>query len=177
MELPGEIAARQRKSSNLNSAGAGPGPSGARPKAFNMQTYKLHALGDYVSSIKMFGTTDSYTTQIVCMHLHEVASKLLNPLNFQGELAHRLLKMFYQSTNKHDPPKQLAKQERRRTRIRRLQESRNANDNQPAGSLLPLEAHHCLSSYPGIVINLARYLEEHQGDPAVVVRYVFVWLF
>ncbi|KAG2335230.1 hypothetical protein BDR05DRAFT_1042261 [Suillus weaverae] len=70
MELPGEIAARQRKSSNLNSAGAGTEPSKARPKAFNMQTYKLHALGDYVSSIKMFGTTDSYTTQIVCTHLH-----------------------------------------------------------------------------------------------------------
>ncbi|KAG2045389.1 hypothetical protein BDR06DRAFT_1015731 [Suillus hirtellus] len=113
MELPREIAARQKKSSN--SAGAGTGPSGVCPKAFNMQTYKLHALGDYVSSIKMFGTTDSYTTQI-------------------GELAHRLLKRFYQSTNKQDPPKQLAKQEWRRTRIRRLQESGNTKDNQPAGS-------------------------------------------
>lgn len=76
MELPREIAARQKKSSN--SADAGTGPSGARPKAFNIQTYKLHALGDYVSSIKMFGTTDSYTTQIVCMRLHRVASKQLN---------------------------------------------------------------------------------------------------
>ncbi|KAG2062510.1 hypothetical protein BDR04DRAFT_1131197 [Suillus decipiens] len=79
MELPGEIAAHQRKSSNLNSAGAGPGPSEACPKAFNMQTYKLHVLGDYVSSIKMFGTTDSYTTQIVCMHLHEVARRARTP--------------------------------------------------------------------------------------------------
>lgn len=174
MELPGEIAARQKKISNLNSAGAGTGPSGARPKAFNMQTYKLHALGDYVSSIKMFGTTDSYTTQIVCIHLHRVASKQLNPLSFQGELAHRLLKRFYQSTNKQDPPKQLAKQERRRTRIRRLRESGNTKDNQPAGSPLPLEAHHCLSSYPGIIINLACFLEEHRGDPAVVVSYIFV---
>ncbi|KAG2366016.1 hypothetical protein BDR07DRAFT_1480750 [Suillus spraguei] len=64
MELPGKIAAHQKKSANLNSAGAGTGSPGARLKAFNMQTYKLHALGDYVSSIKMFGTTDSYTTQI-----------------------------------------------------------------------------------------------------------------
>jgi hypothetical protein len=174
MELPREIAARQKKSSN--SAGAGTGPSGARPKAFNMQTYKLHALGDYVSSIKMFGTTDSYTTQIVCMRLHRV-SKQLNPLSFQGELAHRLLKRFYQSTNKQDPSKQLAKQERRRTRIRRLQESGNTKDNRPAGSPLPLEAHHCLSSYPGIIINLACFLEEHRGDPAVAVRYVFARLF
>ncbi|KAG2058593.1 hypothetical protein BDR06DRAFT_980408 [Suillus hirtellus] len=144
MELPGEIAAHQKNIFNLNSAGAGTGPSGAHPKAFNMQTYKLHALGDYISSIKMFGTTDLYTTQI------------LNPLSFQGELAHQLLKRFYQSTNKQDPPKQ------------HLRESGNTKDNQSAGSPLLLEAHHCLSSYPGIIINLACFLEEHRGDPAVV---------
>ena len=34
-------------------------------KTFNLQTSKLHALGDYVETIKMFGTTDSYSTQIV----------------------------------------------------------------------------------------------------------------
>jgi hypothetical protein len=34
-------------------------------KTFNLQTYKLHALGDYVSSIRRFGTTDSYSTQPV----------------------------------------------------------------------------------------------------------------
>jgi hypothetical protein len=34
-------------------------------KTFNLQTYKVHALGDYVSTIKTFGTTDSYSTAIV----------------------------------------------------------------------------------------------------------------
>lgn len=34
-------------------------------KLFNLFTYKLHALGDYVSTIRLFGTTDSYSTQIV----------------------------------------------------------------------------------------------------------------
>ena len=42
------------------------GISGKRPKTFNLLTSKLHALGDYVETIKMFGTTDSYSTQIVC---------------------------------------------------------------------------------------------------------------
>ncbi|KIO08815.1 hypothetical protein M404DRAFT_133537 [Pisolithus tinctorius Marx 270] len=32
---------------------------------FNMGTYKLHALGDYVASIWLFGTTDNYSTQVV----------------------------------------------------------------------------------------------------------------
>jgi hypothetical protein len=46
-------------------------PSDARSKAkpmkklYNLFTYKLHALGDYVQTIRLFGTTDSYSTQIV----------------------------------------------------------------------------------------------------------------
>ena len=40
--------------------------TGKRAKTFNLLTSKLHALGDYIETIKMFGTTDSYSTQIVC---------------------------------------------------------------------------------------------------------------
>ena len=39
--------------------------NGRRPKVLNLSTYKLHALGDYTSQIRMFGTTDSYSTQSV----------------------------------------------------------------------------------------------------------------
>jgi hypothetical protein len=40
--------------------------SGARqPKQLNLKTYKFHALGDYVRTIRQFGTTDSYSTQPV----------------------------------------------------------------------------------------------------------------
>ncbi|KIO10577.1 hypothetical protein M404DRAFT_129317, partial [Pisolithus tinctorius Marx 270] len=53
-ELPGEAAARHRSSSST-----------ACPKSFNVLTYKFHALGDYMRTIQMFGTTDSYTTQTV----------------------------------------------------------------------------------------------------------------
>lgn len=38
----------------------------AKVKILNLFTYKLHALGDYVRTIRLFGTTDSYSTQIVC---------------------------------------------------------------------------------------------------------------
>lgn len=37
-----------------------------RIKVFNLSTYKLHALGDYVAAIKQFGTSDNYSTQTVC---------------------------------------------------------------------------------------------------------------
>ena len=66
-ELPSEVSARQRRQeANSQSSSMGAKMSGARPKAFSLSTYKLHALGDYVASIRLFGTTDSYSTQIVC---------------------------------------------------------------------------------------------------------------
>jgi hypothetical protein len=37
-----------------------------RTKVFNFQTYKFHALGDYVSTIRRYGTSDSYSTEPVC---------------------------------------------------------------------------------------------------------------
>jgi hypothetical protein len=36
-----------------------------KAKGLSLSTYKYHALGDYVQSIRMFGTTDSYSTQTV----------------------------------------------------------------------------------------------------------------
>jgi hypothetical protein len=41
--------------------------SGARSKKkkFNLCTYKLHALRDYAKTIWLFGTTDSYNSQVV----------------------------------------------------------------------------------------------------------------
>ncbi len=43
-----------------------PGPGGKRPRQFSLATSKLHALGDYPSQIRCYGTTDSYSTMIVC---------------------------------------------------------------------------------------------------------------
>lgn len=31
----------------------------------DLNNYKFHALGDYVATIRLFGTTDSYSTQVV----------------------------------------------------------------------------------------------------------------
>ena len=80
MELPSETAARRRrKEHSLGTTMSTPSgslttstPSAAQPKAFNLTTYKFHALGDYVHSIRLFGTTDSYTTQLVSSIHHEI---------------------------------------------------------------------------------------------------------
>jgi hypothetical protein len=61
LELPKEKAARER--SGCHNADTGNG--GQRVKKFNLNTYKFHAMGDYVQSIQLFGTTDSFTSQMV----------------------------------------------------------------------------------------------------------------
>lgn len=38
-----------------------------RPKTFNLNTYKLHALGNYTTTIRRNGTTDSYSTEVVSL--------------------------------------------------------------------------------------------------------------
>jgi hypothetical protein len=69
VELPREKTTRQRKANeradNSNSTTTSAESSGSRKKKFNISTYKFHAMGDYVRTIRLFGTTDSFTTQIV----------------------------------------------------------------------------------------------------------------
>jgi hypothetical protein len=68
-ELKREAAARKRRQTNRMSR-AGPTMERQqgqqrRPKSLNLQTYKFHSIGDYVATIRHYGTTDSYTSAIV----------------------------------------------------------------------------------------------------------------
>ena len=74
-ELKREVERRQRRESNgrmENSTATPISPGVQRSKTFNLQTYKLHALGDYSSSIRKFGTTDSYSTEPVHKYLRYI---------------------------------------------------------------------------------------------------------
>lgn len=61
-DLPPDETARGKKEN-------GPYPESVENedgvKKFNLKRFKLHSLGHYVESILQFGTTDSYTTQLV----------------------------------------------------------------------------------------------------------------
>lgn len=63
VELPREAAARQRRTATNPVAKTSGG--GAKAKTFNLKTYKIHALGDYPSTIRERGTTDNYNSQRV----------------------------------------------------------------------------------------------------------------
>lgn len=77
-ELAKETEARKRRqakqqarnkgiSGSFATAGDGTDDS-RRPKTLNLQTYKLHSLGDYTATIRKYGTTDSYSTEPVSVH-------------------------------------------------------------------------------------------------------------
>ncbi|KAG2139092.1 uncharacterized protein EDB93DRAFT_1253157 [Suillus bovinus] len=106
------------------------------------------------SSPRLFGTTDSFTTQM-------------------GELAHRTLKAFYPLTSKLYTPGQLAKHECRRRVLRRIAEiggvtsgldSHSPTDVPPSMSS---RSHHHIVTTQSNTINLFTFLREHGGDPAV----------
>jgi flagellar hook-associated protein FlgK len=76
-ELPKEYAARGRRENRKeikntptasNTASKAPAVAGERKsKILNLAVYKVHALGDYVNTIRLFGTTDSFSSQIVSL--------------------------------------------------------------------------------------------------------------
>ena len=69
VELPAEEAARARRRARKpnNSAASTSASTSKKRVPFNLIMYKLHALGDYVRTIRAFGTTDSYSTQPVSL--------------------------------------------------------------------------------------------------------------
>ena len=66
-ELQKETGARKRrqKSGKGKEKAAAGNNSGHKPKILNLFTYKWHALGDYVRTIRLFGGTDGFSTQVV----------------------------------------------------------------------------------------------------------------
>ncbi|EMD39733.1 hypothetical protein CERSUDRAFT_92226 [Gelatoporia subvermispora B] len=94
-ELPKEEAACGQWQAAQRQKGKGDGgkgqiPSARKHKQFNLQTSKLHALGHYMATIRQFGTTDNYTSQV-------------------GEVEHCSVKKFYTVTNKKKYARQIAR--------------------------------------------------------------------
>ncbi|KAF7971982.1 hypothetical protein HWV62_19325 [Athelia sp. TMB] len=101
-----ETARHKKRGQNATGQGASmpAGTSGKRRKGYNLMTSKLHALGDYVQQIKLFGTTDSFTTQI-------------------GELQHRLIKAWNERSSKNNTVPQITSMDARERVHREMDES------------------------------------------------------
>ncbi|TFK27536.1 hypothetical protein FA15DRAFT_549397, partial [Coprinopsis marcescibilis] len=123
------------------------------PKVFNISTYKFHALGDVVRTIKAFGTTDSYSTQV-------------------SELYHRHLKRAYNRTNKKDVKPQLARINLREARMRRIEDQILSNHHYESHDSSINEEDIDSSSYSigrsqNIPVDLDSFLGQNANDPAI----------
>ncbi|KAJ3887325.1 hypothetical protein GG344DRAFT_80858, partial [Lentinula edodes] len=136
--------------------------SGRRRKFLNLLTYKWHALADYICSIRWFGPTDSFSTQL-------------------GELAHRVVKKLYSLGNKKKDPRQIGRRLRRlewakraadrrgiHTKRRRQQRILNAGN---AAELLA--AHHHIGLSAKNKHNIGSFVKAHYDDPAAQVSFQF----
>lgn len=59
-------AARSRSKSKRPASSQKVANDGRRRCTLNLETYKFHSMGDYVRCIERYGSSDSYSTQIVC---------------------------------------------------------------------------------------------------------------
>ncbi|KJA27429.1 hypothetical protein HYPSUDRAFT_130944 [Hypholoma sublateritium FD-334 SS-4] len=106
-ELSREMAARMRQAMSKSATSKRtPNPGNGVDATLNLNTYKDHSLGDYVGSIRRYGTVDSYSTEAM-------------------ELEHRSPKSRYRRTSRKHFERQLGNIERRQARIRRIRQKMN----------------------------------------------------
>ncbi|KAH7919882.1 hypothetical protein BV22DRAFT_1022211, partial [Leucogyrophana mollusca] len=131
-------------------------PSTRKPKTLNLQTYKLHSLGDYADCIRRYGTTDSYSTE-------------------PGELEHRTPKRWYTRTSRKQYVKQMTHIERRQARIRRIRErlemsgctTRERRDDKSDFMTDSPEVHHAIGASQNLPRDIPAFLQRYAGDPVI----------
>lgn len=180
VELPRELAARHRQDQRVHAKTFGT-QSGNPPvlntslssrkhKSLNLFTPKFHFLGDYVQSIRTFGGTDSFSTQIVC-YIPYFLDPLYDDDDFQGELAHRTVKQLYGRSNKRNATKQIGRSVQRLERAKLNADQRNNTDD--LAEDLGLDARYCIPNSQSNSVNIFNFVREHSGDPAIRVRLPF----
>lgn len=153
----------------------------------NLNTYKFHAIGDVVATIRQYGTTDSYSTEPVRCFTNRAMCLTDSKLTIQGELEHRTPKSRYGRTSKKQFVQQLTQIERREARIQRIRskiKSRQSLLCPPSGSILhepefipcsgELHTQYHVGKSQNEPVSLPSFLLNNVGDPAIKVSVAFV---
>jgi hypothetical protein len=137
-------------------------------KTLNLNTYKLHALGDYTTTIRKYGTTDSYSTEVVRIACRRPTDHSF--LLHQSELEHRTAKSRYSRTSRKAYTKQLAAIERRQTHLRRMREKLAKAGNLASESVPDsMDVSYHIGKSQNYPVAITQFLHKHGGDPAVKV--------
>lgn len=196
-ETPREFTLRTRRLARQAAKAAAPGPTTAtgiiplpptgpalskkRKKTYTFKRYKLHALGDTPTTIRIFGTTENYSTLRVSSLRFASETSECSPCSspFQSELEHRNVKNRYRRTNKtRTATNQIAIMEvinrrlqsinRAVNRILKTEEKlkKRAHRARSTVKCRPAESY-SMAKEPRHKIGISRFLQEHNGDPAV----------
>lgn len=122
VELPREQRARARREARDNSSQSKPstpqqGKKDPKEKTLNINTVKMHSLGDYAPFIRECGTTEAYSSLLVC-RVPRAIGGVTEPI--QVENTHPQLKQLYHRTNKRNAAKQMSRMERIQAHTREI---------------------------------------------------------
>ncbi|KAL1750714.1 hypothetical protein FB107DRAFT_294399 [Schizophyllum commune] len=134
VETPKEATARARREMNKNTAAAG------QPNL--ALTMSRRPPSDYSSTIRRYGTTDSYTTQT-------------------SELAHRVVKRLYELTNKKDAMQQVADKNARSEFFREMEK----HERQELANTPP-DKPYSIAKTRNERFDMRAFIAEHHDDPA-----------
>ena len=149
---------------------------GRMPKTLNLNTYKWHAIGDVVPSIRLFGTTDSYSTQIVSAHRLTSVMKGLKPHFFsQPERFHRYPKMHYKRTSKKNVTRQLSRIQARQARIRKLRKQLVPEESEGYDDNVEHSTSYFVGKSENHPVDLPAFIRTKRDDPATTVRPLIQW--
>ena len=202
-ELPQEEAARGRRdaaaaktvpnsepaSSRATQQKAKRMSTGRRERKFNLNTYKIHSLGDYAKAIRFFGTTDNYNSQTV-NNLPKSFFFYFLICYIQGELEHRRGKRCYKRVSKGKFVVGIGKQIRRERLMHRIRErNKIRQQNQMIRNLptVPFEEeetlpatspnqHHHISVENRQKVQVVQWTSTNEKDPAVKVSCTYIIL-
>jgi len=176
-ETAAEFEKRKRK--EATSTKKAPSPSAQQPKTFNMKTIKLHSLGDYVSHIRTYGTTDLYSTSTVSLTFTlGCTCELYFDLGVEPELSHGRVKTWHKTrTSKKNTMRQLGNIDFVESQVRQIAAKVDTAGTpmksvSPPPKTSPATCYHIAQDIKKPLI-LGEWLVDHSNDPALTVANLF----
>ncbi|KAJ4492269.1 hypothetical protein C8R41DRAFT_832720 [Lentinula lateritia] len=184
VELPSEQQARSRRQAQIaaqyptDSASRKPQATERKIRTLNLFTYKFHAMADYIHAIPWFGTIDSYSTQLgeLAHRLVKRLYGLTNKREPEGQIGRRYKRAQLLSKARIAKERANLKGKGRAVEVATpsgvREEMAHAHQvgfgygERPEDLIIPLQAHHFMSSRRDHPVDLTPFLQQEPLDPS-----------
>ncbi|KAG2342173.1 hypothetical protein BDR05DRAFT_976596 [Suillus weaverae] len=165
------VAKGTRGLTNQEHQRSGQQTSGPKVRHFNFETYKLHALGNYVAAIQKFGTSDNYLMQPFYPHVSK--AKFTAGIAKQQHCEHILFKMAEGSPyEKKGKGKQDAGKQKKVLQLSSPDApALHFEDSEPLPYSDP-HSHYHISTSTRYHVNIYKWLRQHESDPTLNVNHL-----